>query len=90
MVLNGPRKAQASDGNGRKHNPTSVSAMRTNCSHCPAKLSELVVAHSADPGKFAVPTADGTILTVKSACSAAVGKYFPGYKSESSWKSPTE
>lgn len=81
MVLNGPGKVQASDENGRKHHPSSVSDTRTNCSHCTAKLSELGFARSADSGKFAIPTADGTILTL-TASSAAVGKYFPGHKCE--------
>lgn len=48
--------------------------------------SEPGLAHSADSGKFAFPTADGTVLKLKSASSAAMGKRCLSYKSESSWK----
>lgn len=42
--------------------------------------------HSVDSGKFAIPTADGTVLKLKSTSSAAAGKRCLSYKAESSWK----
>lgn len=43
-----------------------------------ARLPERAVADCADPGKFAIPTADGTVLKLKPACKAAVGEHCLG------------
>lgn len=52
----------------------------------PGCQSQPELAHSADSEKFAIPTADGTVLKLKSASSAAAGKRCLSYKAESSWK----
>lgn len=47
--------------------------MGTKSQSCAGRLGELAVADCAQPGKFAIPTADGTVLKLNSACEAARG-----------------
>lgn len=50
---------------------------------CVARPSELTAADCADPGKSEIPTADGTVLKLKSGCK---GKYCLGCESECFFK----
>lgn len=63
--MSDPGKAEASDRDGS--HSTACPSFGTNQS-CVARRSELTTADCADREKFAIPTADGTVLKLKSGC----------------------